>query len=206
MEHTITDLKWRQSQPDRIMVHVDGQPCATVSLMAAGRLAVGDRVDADMIKQWQVEQGRRDAYQCALRFLGARDHSQREIRQKLRRQGFGGAAIDAAIEKLMDQSYLDDQVFAANYVNYRMKTSPRSRRLLWQELRRKGIRDDHIEAALKPVDERQMALACVHRKRRRWQRFEGQQLRLKMLAHLSSKGFSYDVSRLAVNTYCDQAD
>lgn len=188
------------------MVHVDGQACATVSLVAAGRLSVGDRVDADIIKLWQVDQGRRDAYQRALRYLGARDHSRREIRQKLRRQGFGRAAIDAAIEKLMDQNYLDDQVYAANYVNYRMKTSPRSRRLLAQELKRKGIRDDHIEAALKPVDERRMALACIHRKRRRWRRFEGQQRRLKILAHLSGKGFSYDVSRLAVETYGDQAD
>ena len=204
--HTITDLKWRQSQPDRVMVYVDGQPCATVSLLAAGRLAVGGRVDADIIEQWQIDQGRRDAYQCALRFLSARDHCRHEIRQKLKRQGFGGAAIDAAIEKLMDQNYLDDQIYAANYVNYRMKTSPRSRRLLSQELKRKGIRDDHIQMALEPVDERQMALACIHRKRRRWRRFAGQERRLKILAHLSSKGFSYDVSRLAVETYGDQAD
>jgi hypothetical protein len=27
-----------------------------------------------------------------------------------------------------------------------------------------------------------------------------------MLAHLSGKGFSYDVSRRAVETYCAQAD
>ncbi len=188
------------------MVHVDGQPCATVSLVAAGRLSVGDRVDADIIQQWQADQGRRDAYQHALRILGARDHSRRELRQKLRRLGFGPAAIDAVIEKLMDQNYIDDHVFAANYVNARMKRSPRSRRLLAQELKRKGIREDQIQAALKPVDERQMALACIHRKRRRWRRFEGPQRRMKMLAHLSSKGFSYDDSQRAVEIYCAQAD
>jgi regulatory protein len=206
LEHTITDLKWCRSQPDRVMVHVDGQPCAKVSLVAAGRLSVGDRVNADIMKQWQADQGRREAYLYAVRVLGARDHSRHELRQKLRRQGFGQAAIDAVTEKLMDQNYLDDQVYAASYVASRMKTSPRSRRLMAQELKRKGIRDDHIEAALKPVDERRMALACIHRKRRRWRRFEGQQRRMKMLAHLSSKGFSYDVSRRAVETYCAQAD
>lgn len=206
MEHTITDLKWLKSQPDRVMVHVDGQPCATVSLVAAGRLSVGDRVAADMLKQWQSAQDRRDAYHGALRFLSVRDCSRFEMRQKLKRRGFDRVTIEAVLQELIDKKYIDDQVFAANWVNYRMKTSPRSRRLLAQELIHKGIAQDQIEAALMPTDERQLALACIHRQRRRWRRLEGPVRRLKMLAHLNNKGFAYDVSRYAVEAYDDQAD
>ncbi len=206
MEHTITDLKWCKSQPDRVMVHVDGRPHATVSLVAAGRLSVGDRVDAARLQQWKIDQQRRDAYQLALRFLAVKDRSRLEVDRRLNRQGFDRPTIEAVVPQLMDKGYLDDEAYAVNYVNYRAKISPRSRRLMAQELKHKGIAAGEIETALKAVDERQLALACIHRKRRRWRRFEDPQRRMKIMAYLGRKGFSYDVSRAAVDTYHDQAD
>lgn len=188
------------------MVHIDGRPHATVSLVAAGRLSVGDRVDAARLRQWQTDQERRDAYQLAIRFLGVKDRSRLEVARRLKRQDFDRATIEAVIAKLMDQGYLDDQAYAVNYVNYRVKISPRSRRLMAQELKYRGIAASQIETALKAVDERQLALACIHRQRRRWRRFEDPQRRMKILAYLGNKGFSYDVSRAAVDTYHDQAD
>lgn len=207
MAPTITDLKWQPSQPNRVLVFVDGHPCVTVSLLTAGRLTVGDRIDAGLLAQWQADQDRRDAYQVALRCLGRRDHSRLEMRRKLKRHGFGPETIAAVLDTLTTQTYLDDRVFAANWVNQRVKNAPRSRRLLAQELRGKGIAADHIEAALLKVDDPQLAQACIRRHRRRWRRFQGPERRLKILAHLSNKGFSYDVSQAAVEA-CqdDQAD
>lgn len=188
------------------MVHMDGKPCASVSLVAAGRFKVGDRIDADTVTQLQADQHRRDAYQCALRFLGVRDRSTLEIGQKLKRQGYDAVVIDSVLKDLIDKNYVNDQSFAISWVNYRMKISPRSLRLIAQELKQKGISAERIEAALIRVDEHTLAMACIHRKRRRWRRFEGRERRFKMLAHLSHKGFSYGVSRNAVESYCDQAD
>ena len=87
-----------------------------------------------------------------------------------------------------------------------MNTAPRSRRLMRQELRQKGVGQAQIEIALANVDEHALAIACLHRKRRRWRRLKGAARRPKMLAHLGSKGFSYAVSRDAVETYRDDAD
>ncbi|MBL0714497.1 MAG: regulatory protein RecX [Desulfosarcina sp.] len=206
MKHTITDLKWHKSQPNRIMVHVDGQPCVSVSLVAAGRFTVGNRIGADELKQLQAEQGQRDAVQCALRYLATRDRSRLEIRRQLKRKGFEAAVVDLVLKNLVQKKYIDDQVFAANWVNHRMNTSPRSLRLMGQELKHKGIAGDQIEKALSAIDEHKLALACIHRKRRRWLRFKGRERRLKILTHLSNKGFSYDVSRAAVDAYRHHAD
>ncbi len=206
MIHIITALKWQKSQPDRTMIFLDGKPWASVSLMAAGRLKVGDRIDAETAAQLQIDQQRRDAYQCALRFLGVRDRSALEIRQKLRLKGFDKAVSDQALRNLIEKKYVNDQLFAVNWVNYRMRNSPRSTRLLAQELKQKGINAADIASALVDVDEHDLALACLRRKRRRWQRFDGRERRQKMLAHLAQKGFAYDVSIVAVDAFRDQVD
>ena len=203
---TITALKWQKSQPDRIMVHLDGRPWATVSLVTAGRFKIGDRIDAGMAAQLKSDQQRRDAYQCALRFLGTRDRSALEIRRKLKHKGFDAPAIDHALTVLIDKKYVNDRQFAQNWINYRSKHAPRSSRLLAQELRQKGISTTDIDAALVPVDEDVLALACLNRKRRRWRGFATRERRHKMLAHLSQKGFTYEVSINAVDAFHDLAD
>jgi regulatory protein len=205
-KHTITALKWLPSQPDRVMVHLDGAPAGSVDLVTAGQLKVGDCLEAARAQELQAGHHRREAYQRALRLLGVRDHSALEIRQKLARQDFDGAAVELAIEKLITNKYIDDQTFAINWINFRRRSSPRSRRLLAQELKLKGIAADQIDAALAHADEPDMARACLHRKRRRWRRFDDRTRRLKMLAHLSNKGFSYDVSRAAIESYHDETD
>ena len=206
MKHTITALKWQKSRPDRTMIHLDGKPWASVSLVAAGRLKVGDQIDAETALQLQIDQQRRDAYQCALRFLGVRDRSALEIRQKLRKKGFDKAAVDHALQNLVEKKYVNDQLFAFNWINYRMRNSPRSSRLLAQELKRKGIGAADIASALADADDKDLALACLRRKRRRWRRFDGPERRQKMLALLGQKGFAYDVSIIAVDSYRDQVD
>jgi regulatory protein len=205
-KQTITALKWLRTQPDRIMVHLDGRPWGAVDLITAGRFKVGDRLDAETAAALQADQSRYETYQRALRLLGVRDHSRSELRQKLVRRGCDQTAIDDALNKLAAKNYLDDRRFAIDWVNHRRQTSPRSRRLLKQELKNKGVASDLIDEALRPVDEQAMALACLQRKRRRWQRFEGEPCRLKMLAHLANKGFSYGISRAAIESYEDQAD
>lgn len=147
-----------------------------------------------------------DAYRCALRLLGRRGHSIHEIRRKLSRRDFAPDAINDALKRLMDEKYLDDQAFADNWVNYRMKTAPRSLKLMRQELKQKGVDPKQIASALANLDEHALATACIRRKRRRWHRHKGSARRLKMLAYLNRKGFAYDVSRAVVETYDDDVD
>lgn len=206
MKKTITALKWQPSQPGRVRIYLDGEVMAAVSLVTAARFKVGDRIDQDTLAKLRASQERDDAYRCALRLLGRRDHSTLEIRQKLSRRQFDRDAIDDALNRLVEKKYLDDQAFAAHWVNHRMRSAPRSRRLMRQELRQKGVGHAQIEIALADVDEHASAIACLQRKRRRWRRLKRSARHLKMLAHLSGKGFSYAVSRAAAETYRDDAD
>ena len=206
MEKTVTAIKWLKSQPDRVLIHLDGQPWATVSLLVAGRIEVGDRITAENAARLRDDQERRDAYQAALRWLAGRDRSVHEVRQKLKHKGFGRAAIDHALATLRDKKYLDDQRFALNWITYRINHTPRGPRLLAQELKQKGIDADTVAAVMVHADEDALASACLQRKQRRWQRLEGKIRRHKMLSYLSRKGFAFEASLHAVDRYRDQTD
>lgn len=91
---------------------------------------------------------RDDAYTRALRRLARRDHSELEIRQALRREGFAEEAVDETILRLRRQRYLDDAGFAARLARSRLAHSGLGRNRVRLELRRKGVRRATVEAGL----------------------------------------------------------
>jgi regulatory protein len=206
LKQTITALKYQSSQPGGVVIYLDGQKSAVVNPVTAANFKVGDRIDQDTVAKLLASQQRGDAYRCALRLLGRRDHSTLEIKQKLSRREFDPDVIDDTLNRLIDKKYLDDQAFAVHWVNQRAHTAPRSRRLMRQELRHKGVGRAQIEMALADVDEHALAMACLQRKRRRWRRLKESARHLKLLAYLSRKGFSYAIARAAAESYHDDAD
>ncbi len=47
----------------------------------------------------------------ALKLLGLRSHSRKELEQKLLKKGYSSESIEQAVEKLSSQGVLDDRMF-----------------------------------------------------------------------------------------------
>jgi regulatory protein len=62
---------------------------------------------------------RRSAYDKALGLLARREHSRRELKTKLRQSGYEGEEATAAIDRLGEQHYQDDERFAEILVRSR---------------------------------------------------------------------------------------
>lgn len=84
------------------------------------------------------------AYQKALFLLERRDHTEAELRQKLKNKDFLQNSIDTAIERLKEYKFIDDRRFTQQYLRYHM--GEQSRRSLAMKLLQKGIRSDLFEA------------------------------------------------------------
>lgn len=77
--------------------------------------------------------------EAALRFLEARHRSVAEVRRRLAQAGYREELVTAAIERLGVLGVLDDEAFAAQWVESRDRARPRGERALRQELRQKGV-------------------------------------------------------------------
>ena len=80
-----------------------------------------------------------DVYYVALKSLKSRFKSVRELRNLLLKREYPQEYVEKAIEKLLQQGYLNDKSFAKAYINEQMITTSKGPRKIEKELLDKGV-------------------------------------------------------------------
>jgi regulatory protein len=149
----ITSLVARRGQADRVGVHIDGHLAFDLSAVVVDRagLRAGDRISAGRQRELHLEDAPYRARERALRFLGARDRSEKEVEMRLRHAGFDAAVIGVTLGWLRDLGYVDDRRFAAAYSAEKRRTGLGPRRIR-AELAGKGIERPIVDEVLELAD------------------------------------------------------
>ena len=190
---TITALSAQLKNPDRVNVFIDG----TFALGLAATVAAGLRIGQD-ITQAELEQlDQRDEVhrvrERVLRLLARRPYSSAEISRYLRRHKIGDDIIQNVIDDLTEAKLIDDDAFAAYWVEQRETFRPRSRLALRQELSQKGIEREIVTEALSNTDEIESARRVAQRQAGRWRGLPEAEWRTKMTRYLMRQGYPYDI-------------
>jgi regulatory protein len=179
---------------------------AEFALLPGKRLTPGDLV---ALRRADVRQR---AAEAAMRYLGVRPRSTREIRDYLRGKQYEAETIDAAVARLTERGYLDDAAFARWWAENRAQFRPRGPHLLRQELRKKGIENTTVDDALaeqaETVDVDAQALALARSKLRSLHRngLEPEVILRRLSGLLSRRGYGYDTVRTVVRQLLDTGE
>ena len=73
----------------------------------------------------------------ALKLLGLRNHSQKELERKLLKKGYTSESIEPVLEKLTRQGVLDDRIFAMELIRSRSRRKPAGKLKISAELRKR---------------------------------------------------------------------
>ncbi|MEW6225457.1 MAG: regulatory protein RecX [Chloroflexota bacterium] len=84
----------------------------------------------------------------AARFLETRPRSVTEVRRRLASAGFRTELVEAAISRLGELGYLDDETFARAWVESRDRAHPRGEHALRRELQLKGVDRSIVDGVL----------------------------------------------------------
>ncbi len=141
-----------------------------------------------------TENTNRSAFDVALRLLGNREHSRKEIVIKLEQRRFDSEAIDTALGRLEELELLDDKSFAVNYVVSRSRKKPSGAYKLRYELLQKGVPDAIIDEVLEEYDS---AAQCLEAAQRKLRLLKGDLpvKRNKLYAFLVNRGFDSQTIR-----------
>lgn len=139
-------------------------PDAKQSVKRAGERA------PEPVEELTSEQAERLCRETALRLLSTRARSRYEIEQNLRRKELPEDAIAHVMDRFEEVGLIDDEAFAHAWVESRNRSKGYASARLSQELRRKGIGEEHIAAALEQLDGDDL-------------RAQAEQLALKRLGH-----------------------
>jgi len=189
----IIALQAHKRRRARVQVALDDGGSFSLAPLLAARLHLGQPLDATQIAQLQAEDESTRAVEQAARFLGRRPHSAAELRHKLRQKDFAEDAITAALERMRQQGYVDDQAFARFWVEDRLRFRPMGLRALRHGLRQKGVAAAVIEAALADVDSADAAWRAARSRLRRLRHLAPEAQRNKLWAFLQRRGFAADL-------------
>lgn len=85
-----------------------------------------------------------DVYYIGLKYIKSRARSIKEVRDKLVREEYPIDYIDLAIDKLKEQGYLNDMMYAKSFLNNKLITTAHGPYKIKQEMQKKGISESII--------------------------------------------------------------
>jgi regulatory protein len=124
--------------------------------------------------------------------LTGRARSRKELSDKLSSRNVPADVAAGLLDRFEEVGLVDDGAFARTWVSQRQQGKGLSRRVLAQELRRKGVEDDVAREALDAVDpaaEESAARDLVRRKLRSLTRVDDQTATRRLVGMLARKGY-----------------
>ena len=195
----ITSIEPQQRDDARMNIHIDGTFAfgLHVDVVLNHRLSIDRELSAEDIARLLAEDEVKKAITAALNLIAFRPRASGELQRKLREKGYPPEAAEAAIARMLDLGYLNDATFADRWIENRQEHRPRSRRMLTQELRQKGIDADTIEEALEDtdIDEFGDALDLARKKAESMQALDLPTRHRRLSGFLSRRGYGFDVIR-----------
>jgi regulatory protein len=138
-------------------------------------------------------------YEYGVRALGRQMRTEAELRRLMEKRAEPGergeAAVEAAIARLKERRYLDDQSFAETYARLRQQNEKLGERRVRNDLKQKGVHGDLIAETLEARygQTNEEALAREHLARRRLRKPENEKETARVMRRLVAAGFSTGV-------------
>lgn len=204
----ITDIKEQTKDKKRLSVYIDNKFAFGITKVDAVyyKLKTGDELSLEKYNKIISENVFIKARDKAVKFLGARARSQKEIEDKLSGD-YSQEVIDRVISLLKKYDYINDKHFAQIYSREKFKLKGWSEKRIVFELKKKGIPQDIIDKVIDEADfDSSSAIDSLLEKRLKGRRDIDYKERQKQFNYLMSKGYEFEDVRSAIDRYLKGAD
>lgn len=193
---------------DKIHIYIDGEYRFTVDdnfWFSCGYIS-GDEIDEQELAAFEEAVGSRRAFNSALNSLDYRDHSTREIRQKLMRK-FDAQYVDEAVEKLAELDLINDERYARLYARELFEHKKFGKMRIKSELRARGIATETANEAVDELfdeeepDNIERIVDIIEKKY--YNKMNDESGRKKVFAALTRMGYSFSDIREAMSEFSD---
>lgn len=182
-------------------IYIDGEFAVKLDTetVLSERLKAGMEIDDERLHTLIKTSDARRAKEKALWLISYRDHSEGELRQKLRKD-YGEEAVEKAIERLKELGLISDENFAKKYAES-LSHKHLSQRQIQQKLRLKGIDKELTTETVEELDldEKEEIKALIEKKY--INKLSDEADLRRTVAALQRRGFSYSDIRSVINEF-----
>lgn len=148
-----------------------------------------------LFKKLEMAEDYHAAKEASLMYLGRRDHSSFEIKQKLKKKGFNEDIIESVLAELSDKDFLNDLNFSIKFISEKSEVNRWGRKKIEAELYKKGIQLKTTQQILNSfydnLSQDQICLDLVIKRKRHFLREEDPYKRkMKIFNYLAGRGFT----------------
>lgn len=137
-----------------------------------------------------------------LRRLAVSARTRADLRSHLLGKGIPEDVADSVLDKFAAAGLVDDLDYAQEFARMQATHHGQSRVAIAYKLRQRGVDQEHIDAALEPMDteaQSQTARDLLRRRAGRWAGLDERSRREKQLALLGRRGFPMSVALAALD-------
>ncbi|MGI8422723.1 MAG: regulatory protein RecX [Chloroflexota bacterium] len=193
----ITALDVQARDQSRVNLYLDGRFAFGISAKTAADagLKKGDHLTPDRIVGLLKVEAHEQAMMQAFNYLSYRGRSVKEMERYLRRKAHAPETISSVVQRMVDLHYLDDDHFAALWVENRQRFGGRGPHLVRSELLQKGVARETADAVIAGAggDEEAQVLDAARKKAVTLRTADYGEFTRKLGGYLSRRGFSSDV-------------
>jgi regulatory protein len=162
-------------------------------LVIKENLKDGTNLSLKRIEQLKLNDLSHKCLHIALSFISRRPRSEKEVRQRLRRSQCTNDTTDRVIAHLKERGLINDAAFAQYWKENRLSFSPRSKSLIKQELRKKGIDNVLADEVANDIDNEGSAYRAAQKKARLLSSLDYDGFHHKLFNYLRYRGFHYEI-------------
>lgn len=190
-----------------VQLYIDGEPAVKIDreVFIRSRLSLGDEISDEDLHRLILDSDNRRAAEKALYLLEYRDHTSKELREKIARTAASREAAEAAVEKMEELGLVNDDDYGRRYARELFEHKRFGPMRARQELRQKGIRPELIDELLSEYDDPEafsMRIGeILEKKYSGWQ--EDEKIKRRAYAALQRMGYSYEHIREGMRALSD---
>lgn len=168
-------------------------------VLARYNLKTGQEIDEKFLNALKIENGDFACFDRGLGLLERGMKSQKQVEDYLKGKGYPQTCIDKAVKKLSEYGYINDEIYAKEYV--RLYSQKDGRRKIEYSLKNKGINDDLISATIEEIlTEESQDETCLMLAKKKAKNMElDSKGRQKLYTYLAGKGFDFETIKRVVN-------
>lgn len=193
----ITEIRIQKKNQNRHSLYHNKEFLAGVSSKTLSDLSLqkGVILTPSLFQQIKQAEHYHAVKESSLRYLGRRDHTSFEIKQKLKKKGYEDNVIDQALEELTDRGFLNDKNFTIKFITEKSELNRWGRKKIEFNLYKKGVHPKIIQEALNSyfdnLSQDQICLDLVIKRKRHFLREDDPYKRLmKIYSYLAGRGFT----------------
>ncbi|MDD2578169.1 MAG: RecX family transcriptional regulator [Candidatus Dojkabacteria bacterium] len=204
----VTKLVSQKRDPDRVNMYIDEEFFCGISLdgIAKFNIYLGKELEESDLEEILFEELKNRFFQRAINYISRAIKTEVQLKRYLRELSFKKKGkwftdvskesleeiINDTAERLKEYNYLNDEVFAEEFLQSRMKNRPRGKSVLLSELISKGVNAELAKEKVEElVEDEYVMLKRIYEKKYGNENMSIQDS--KKIDFLRRKGFSWDL-------------